>query len=617
MVRDRLNQLREILSKNDIDVYIIQSSDFHQSEYTGAYFNTRQFMSGFTGSAGTLVVTADEAVLFTDGRYFIQAEKQLQGTGIELMKMGVAGTPEISGYVESKVEENGCVAFDGRTVDAMWGLELEKNLMKKNAVISYECDHAGDIWADRPIISKEPVFMLDIKYAGESAAEKLSRVRAEMIKNKADIHIIATLDDVCWLFNIRGNDVMYNPVVLSFAVVTMEEAYIFADSSKFSCEIRQRLLEDRVYLKEYDEIYSYTESLDKLSLMIDKGRINYALYKKINNSVNVIAMVNPSVMMKAVKNKTEISNLKAAHIKDGVAVTKFIFWLKKEMKDIQKMKDIQEITQEQIKHEQIADNIITEITASDHLEKCRREQEGFIEPSFDTISAYNSNAAMMHYSATIESAAILEPEGMLLVDSGGQYFEGTTDVTRTIALGNVSEQMRKDFTLTLKGMLNLANARFLYGCTGLNLDILARGPLWEEGIDYRCGTGHGIGYLLNVHESPNGFRWKNITGRGELCVLEEGMVTSDEPGVYVEGKYGIRIENEIVCRKAEMNEYGQFMEFEMLTLVPIDLELIDEVYFDKKDRTRLNKYHKMVYENLSPYLNDEEEAWLKYNTREI
>jgi len=600
MIQNRLMQLRAIMAEKEIDIYVVKTSDFHQSEYTGVYFDEREFMSGFTGSAGTLVVTKTKSALFTDGRYFIQADQQLRGTEIELMKSGVAGTPTILKYIDENVSENGCVAFDGRTIEAVWGLELEKMLHKtdqgsicKNASILYDKDYIDIIWTTRPPLSKEPAFQLEVKYAGEPVKDKLRRLRSEMSQKNADTHLIATLDDVCWLFNIRGNDVQYNPVVLAFAVITMQDVSLFTDEDKFSQKIKDTLASDDIMIKPYEDVYSYIEKIGKASLLIDTERMNYSLYKKIPVTAKIVVAVNPTVLLKATKNNIEVQNLKAAHVKDGVAVTKFLYWLKENIKTNQN---------------------ITEISAADYLEKCRRQQEGFIELSFHTISAYNSNAAMMHYSATAESNTVLKPEGMLLVDSGGQYYEGTTDITRTIALGPVTPQMKKDFTLTLKGMLNLASAKFLYGCSGMNLDILARGPLWNEGIDYRCGTGHGVGYLLNVHEAPNGFRWKRVPERNDFCVLEEGMVTSNEPGVYIEGSYGIRIENEIVCKKSLNNEYGQFMEFEMLTVAPIDLDLVDLAYFSKIDIERLNQYHQFVFHTLSPYLDDKEMLWLKKYT---
>lgn len=596
MIKERITELRKRMKDSKINVYIIGTADYHQSEYTGKYFNAREFMSGFTGSAGTLVVSEAEAVLFTDGRYFIQAEKQLEGTEIKLMKSGTDGVPSVEEYIVGHILAGQYVGFDGRVVAAKWGISLEQDLIYKGAEIKYEVDFVSEIWVDRPEMSKEPVYLLTEKYAGKSEVDKLKMLRNYMLEKHADIHIISTLDDICWLFNIRGNDVKCNPVVLAFAAVTDSAAYIFTDQSKFSDDIQKYLLEKGIILKAYGEIYDFVSNIQhSTTVLADTGRMNYTLYKKIPGSVRVIDEQNPTVLMKAVKNETEQENLRQIHIQDGVAVTKFMYWLKENVKT-QKM---------------------TEVDAQQYIDSCRSKIDGFLDLSFDTISAYNENAAMMHYRASEKNCVQLKPEGMLLVDSGGQYYKGTTDITRTFALGDVTEDMKKHFTLTLKGMLTLAHAKFLYGCNGFNLDILARQPLWNEGIDYRCGTGHGIGYLLNVHEAPNGFRWKHMPGRNDLSVLEEGMVTSDEPGVYIEGAYGIRIENEILCHKDVKNEYGQFMSFETLTVVPIDLDLVDKKYLEQVDVDRLNAYHSMVYEKINPYLNEQERNWLKHYTREI
>lgn len=596
MIKERIAELRKRMKEFQIDVYVIGTADYHQSEYTGKYFNAREFMSGFTGSAGTLVVTAEQAALFTDGRYFIQAEKQIMGSGITLMRSGTDGVPTVEEYVLDQTPENGCVGFDGRVVAAKWGISMEFDLKEKNAGIRYEVDFVSEIWTDRPSMSEEKAYLLTEEYAGKSVTEKLTAIRMVMKEKKTDMHIISTLDDICWLFNIRGNDVKCNPVVLSFAVVMLDKAYIFANCDKFSNEMVEKLSESGITLKNYDEIYGFVSNIEQdHAVLIDTNRMNYTLYKKLPAGVRVVDTQNPTVLMKAVKNETEIENLRSAHIDDGVAVTKFMYWLKNT----------------------IGKQEITEVSAQEYLDHLRSEIKDYLDLSFDTISAYNANAAMMHYHAQKDTCATLKPEGMLLVDSGGQYYRGTTDITRTFALGDVTENMKKHFTLTLKGMLSLAHAKFLYGCNGYSLDILARQPLWNEGIDYRCGTGHGIGYLLNVHEAPNGFRWRHIPGKNDLCILEEGMVTSDEPGVYMEGECGIRIENEILCRKDEYNEYGQFMKFEFLTMVPIDLDLVDKKYLEQVDIDRLNAYHKMVYEKISPYFDEKQREWLKYYTREI
>lgn len=596
MMKERIHHLRALMAENHIDAYIVPTSDFHESEYVGDYFKARKYMSGFTGSAGTLVVTLNEAGLWTDGRYFIQAARQLDGSDITLYKMGEEGVPAIEEFLQDKMPEHGVLGFDGRVINTRFGLKLKDKLTDKNVTVAYEKDLVDSIWTDRPNLPKEPAFLLDVKYAGKSSVHKLTEVRTEMKKQAATVHIITSLDDIAWLFNIRGNDIECNPVVLSYAIITLDKAYLFVDKDKLTSEIQKQLATDKVEVKGYNEIYEFVKTFTtKETILLDTNKVNYAIYHNLNADIKVIDTKNPTVLMKAIKNPVEIENLKKSHLKDGVAFTKFMYWLKTN----------------------IGKTEITEISASDYLEERRREQEGFIELSFDTICAYKANAAMMHYSANADSNAILKPEGLLLVDSGGQYYEGTTDITRTMALGEVPQEQKIHFTAVLKSMLNLSHARFLYGCIGQNLDILARGPIWDMDLDYKCGTGHGVGFLLNVHEAPNGFRWKKVPERDDACILEEGMVTTNEPGVYIEGSHGIRTENELVCLKGEKNEYGQFMHFETITYAPIDLDAIDTDYLSPIDKKRLNEYHAMVYEKLSPYLTGEEQAWLKEYTREI
>lgn len=596
MVKERLAALRERMQEKNIDVYMVPTEDFHASEYVGDYFKVRRYLSGFTGSAGTLVVTRTEAGLWTDGRYFIQAENQLKGSTIELYRMGQPGVPTVEEFIRDKVPEDGCLGFDGRVVNAELGIKLREQLEKKNAVIDASEDLADAIWTDRPALSKEPVFLLDIKWAGQSRADKLAEIRRIMEEKKAGSFILTSLDDIAWLFNIRGNDVVHNPVVLSYAVVRRTECLLFVQEEAVSPKVRAELEKDGVTLCPYHSVYEYVGTLPvSEAVLLSEKRVNYAIMNSLDEKIKVLDETNPTTIKKAVKNEVELENLRKSHLKDGIAVTKFMYWLKNH----------------------VGKEEITEISASDYLEERRREQEGFIELSFDTISAYQANAAMMHYSATPESNAVLKPEGFLLVDSGGQYYEGTTDITRTFVLGPVPAEWKMHFTLVAKSMLNLANAKFLHGCTGLNLDILARGPLWNIGMDYRCGTGHGVGYLLNVHEGPNGFRWKHVPEREDQATLEEGMVTTDEPGVYIENSHGIRTENELICRKAEENEYGQFMEFETITYAPIDLDGIDAAYLNELDKKQLNEYHAMVYKKLAPHLTKEEAEWLKEYTRAV
>ena len=596
MIKQRIENIRDLMKEKNIYAYIVPSSDYHQSEYVGDYFKSREFMSGFTGSSGTLIISMDEAGLWTDGRYFIQAENELKDSGIKLFKMGEEGVPTIEEYLLEKLPKNSTLGFDGRVMSVKEGQSLANKLAFKGINIEYKYDLVNDIWEDRCSLPTEKAFLLGTEYSGESFSDKLSRIRAVMKEKKATTHILASLDDIAWLFNIRGRDVKSNPVVLSYAVISIDSVYLFIDKNKIGEDIRAELSKENVQIKGYEEVYEFIKNIDENEVvLIDTSKVNYAIYNNIPSNVQKIEERNPSILFKSIKNEIELKNIRNSHIKDGVAFTKFMYWLKNNIGKIE----------------------ITEISATQKLEEFRREQDKFIEPSFSTIAAYKDHAAMMHYSATEESNYKLEPRDLFLVDSGGQYFDGTTDITRTIALGPIPENVRKDFTNVVRGMIRLSKAKFLYGCRGYNLDILARGPLWEEGIDYKCGTGHGIGFVLNVHEGPNGFRWKVREDIDDSCILEEGMVTTNEPGVYVENSHGIRIENEIVVRKAEKNEYGQFMDFEVITFAPIDLDAIDESLILKDEKVYLNNYHKQVYDKISLYLNEEEKQWLKTYTREI
>lgn len=596
MIKTRLSKLRELMKFKGFFAYVIPSSDFHQSEYVGEYFKCRQFISGFTGSAGTVVVTLDEAGLWTDGRYFIQAEEQLKGSTINLFKMGEEGVLTVDEYLNTVLKDGDILAFDGRVISAKEGQGYENNYTEKNVKIVYEYDLIDELWENRPKIVDEKAFLLDIKYTGESASDKLARVREVMKQKNATMHILNSLDDIAWLLNIRGNDIENNPVVLSSLVVTLDKVYYFINENKLNDEIKALFAEIGIEIKDYFELYSFIKEINTdEKVLLDENKVNYSIYKNIPSEVEVINASNPSFEFKAVKNKIELDNIRQCHIKDGVAMTKFMYWLKT---NIGKIK-------------------ITEISASDKLEKLRRSDESCFDLSFNTISAYKEHAAMMHYSATEESDYELKPEGMLLVDSGGQYFTGTTDITRTFILGPVSEEIKMHYTAVLRGLIRLSEAKFLYGCRGINLDILARGPLWDMGIDYKCGTGHGIGFVLNVHEGPNGFRWKIVPERTDSEVLEEGMITTIEPGVYMEGQHGIRIENESLCKKGAKIGSDQFMEFETITFAPIDLDAVKPEYMEKSEIEFLNNYHKEVFEKISPYLEAEEVEWLKEYTRAI
>ena len=594
-IQERLEKLRTLMEERSIDAYLVPTSDFHESEYVGKYFKCREFITGFTGSAGTAVITKDEAALWTDGRYFVQAAAQLAGSGVLLQKMGQEGVPSIEEYLLEKIPQGGTLAFDGRVVNTAEGEALEDALGEKDIAIACQEDLIGEIWENRPGLPAEPVWILDTAYAGKTPQEKIKALREEMEKKGASVHILTTLDDIVWLLNIRGNDIECNPVVLSYMMVTKENICLYINPEVLKDNVREYLAQAGVTICPYNAIYEDVSKLKGQCVMMEKSRTNFALSQLLDETNEIINVQNPTALMKAVKNPVEVENIKKAHIKDGVAVTRFIYWLKQNIGKIP----------------------MDEISVSEHLEELRKSQEGYLGPSFTTISAYGSNAAMCHYSATRESNRTLEAKGLYLVDSGGQYYEGTTDITRTVVMGELTKEEKEHFTLVAMSMLRLGNVRFLYGCRGLTLDYVAREPFWSRGLNFDHGTGHGVGYLLNVHERPNGIRWKLVPERQDNCVLEAGMVTSDEPGIYIEGSYGIRTENLTVCVEDVKNEYGQFMKFEFLTYVPIDLDGIDKSLMRPEDVEMLNQYHKDVYEKISPYLEGEEKEWLKEATRSI
>lgn len=583
------------MKEKKIDAYLVPTDDFHGSEYVGDYFKCRKYITGFTGSSGTAIITQDMAGLWTDGRYFIQAADQLRDTTIELFKSGEPGVPIVHQFLNDKLEEGMCLGFDGRTVSAREVEELQELLQKKHITFSVNDDLIGEIWEDRPVLSCEPVMELDIRWTGKSRADKIAEIREQMKAKEADTFILTSLDDIAWLLNIRGNDIHCCPVVLSYLVMMENELRLYANAAAFSEEIRSNLEADGVKIYPYDDVYSYVQTIssDK-KVLLSRANVNSRLVSNIPSEVTILDEPNLTLLPKAVKNKTEMENERIAHIKDGIAVTKFIHWLKKN----------------------VTRTTITELSAAEKLYQFRSEQEHFLGDSFDPIIAYGTHAAIVHYSATEATDIPLEARGMVLADTGGHYLEGTTDITRTIVLGPVTAKEKKFFTAVLRGNLNLAAAKFKYGCTGLNLDYLARGPLWELGEDYNHGTGHGVGYLLNVHEGPNSFRWKNLPGN-PAPVLEEGMITSDEPGYYLENEFGIRHENLVLCKKAEKTSFGQFMCFEPLTMVPFDLEGINPEEMTERERKLLNDYHQKVYTTISPYLDEEEKEWLKQATREI
>ena len=591
----KLEKLRSLMKENGIDYYVIPTDDFHASEYVGAYFETRSWLSGFTGSAGTLLVGQEFAGLWTDGRYFLQASLQLEGTGIDLMKMGVEGVPTLNQYLAVHLTEGMTLGFDGRCLSASFMEELQTSLKDTKIQVVYEKDLVGEIWEDRPALSKKPAWFLEDENCGASFTEKLAVVRDEMKKKGAEALLLTSLDDIAWLFNMRGDDIAYNPVVLSFCVIKEDEVRLFVQKGSLNGEQEMKLAEARVLLDGYLNVYDYMKTLDVKSIWINDQKTSYALMENIPENVCIIKGMTPVAYTKCVKNAKEQENMRNVHIKDGVAMTKFMYWLKQNAGKVE----------------------MTEISVAEVLKGFRKAQEGFVEESFTTIAGYGPHGAVIHYHATEETNAKIQPEGLLLVDSGGQYLEGTTDITRTFAMGTVTEEEKKDFTTVLKGNLRLGNVVFKEGCTGENLDMVARQPLWEAGMDYNHGTGHGIGFVLNVHETPARINWKGRPGYGENDPFKPGMIVSNEPGFYKEGGYGIRLENLILCQEFKATEYGRFLHFETLTVVPFDLDAVDVTLLDSKEKQLLNDYHSRVYNELSAYMTEEELAWLKNATRAI
>lgn len=594
-IQDRLAALRAVMKKNGVDWYMVPTADFHNSEYVDAYFKVREYLCNFSGSNGTLIVGMDEAGLWTDGRYFIQAERELTGTGVTLYRMLEDNVPTKEEFLQQKMENGQTLGFDGRVVDTRFGLKLEKDLADKQIKIVYGKDLADEVWTDRPALPCHPVLVPDEALFGQNVSEKLAAVRKDMAAHGASGLFLSKLDDLMWLLNIRGADVECNPVALSYAYLTQDECHFFLQDGEVTDVLKAHAAKYHITLHPYEEATEWMESCAITgSVMCDEGNVSYAFYKILENRAEVVDAANPTELLKAVKNETELANMQEVYLKDSAAVCKFIYWVKKNVGKIP----------------------MTEYSAAMYLDHLRSEIDGYLDLSFPTISAYGTNAAMMHYEATEDNCAALAPEGMLLVDSGGQYLGGTTDVTRTIVLGPVSQTIKEHYTAVAKGMLQLTDAKFLYGCTGRNLDILARQPMWDQNIDYKCGTGHGVGYILNVHEGPQGIRWR-FTGNQKEVPIEAGMDVTNEPGIYIEGSHGIRIENVMVARNGVKNGDGQFMYFDTLTWAPIDLDAIDVSVMERKDIERLNRYHAQVREKMTPYLNEEEAAWLKEATRAI
>ena len=593
-MNERLEKLRSLMKDCGVSMYVVPTDDFHLSEYTGSYFKCRAWLTGFTGSAGTALVTEEDALLWTDGRYFLAAGEMLRGSGFTLMKMGVEGVPTLSEYVEAHLPAGGVLGYDGRTMSASSGKQFRKIAEKKGAKIADGRDLVGEIWEDRPALSCEPAWILPERYAGEGSASKISRVRKEMASCGAKAHVLASLDDIAWLLNLRGGDVRYCPVVLSYLILTEDRCLFYVQAGALSEDVRAYLQDLSVEVRPYDAVYEDAAALTG-KVLVDPSRLNARLYTLLSAHCEVVEGSNPTLLMKAVKNETEAENFRIAHLKDGVALVKWLFWFK----------------------HALGREPLTELGCARKLDALRLETDTSRGLSFETIAGYGPNGAIVHYEPTEEGDTPVEPRGFLLVDSGGHYLEGTTDVTRTVACGPLTDKEKEYFTLVLRGHIDLARAKFPEGVRGMNLDYLARGPFWERGLDYRHGTGHGVGYLLNVHESPNGFRWKVVPERNDSAAFVPGMIQSDEPGIYLEGEFGVRIENLLLTVLDEKTEFGQFLSFENLTLCPIDLDAVVPEMLTADEKAFLNEYHETVFRKLSPFLNEEEAAWLREATRPL
>lgn len=587
-----LTHLRQALRAQGLDAYVIPTSDPHQSEYVAEHWKSREWISGFTGSAGIVVITQDHAGLWTDSRYFLQAENQLNGSQFVLHKQQATGTPEYITWLAEQLPKGGTVGIDGYLFSVGQLRHFEKHLQPKGIDIQTNVDVISEIWKDRPALPMEPIFEYDVTYAGESRADKLNRIREKMIKQGADFHLITTLDDIAWALNIRGKDVEANPVAISYLVVGKEMAYLFINAVKVPDHIKTNLNNDGIILKPYDAIESFLQKLEA-PILVDDRSISVRLFQAIPEQ-QIIKGDNIPLLLKAIKNPTEISHLREAMRKDGVALTRFFRWLEKELQT----------------------RTVTEFEAGRKLHEFRAAQGNYFGESFTAIVGYNANGAIVHYRPVEGSSAEIKSEGILLLDSGGQYLEGTTDITRTVALGTPTEEQKRHYTLVLKGHIALAKAKFPAGTTGVQLDTLARQFLWQQGLNYGHGTGHGVGFFLSVHEPPQGFTSSPNNQRGSTP-HELGMLTSNEPGFYKTGEYGIRIENLVLCVEAEENDFGKFLQFDTLTLFPIDTTLIDSNLLTQEEKNWFNEYQHRVFNELASRLDGEEVEWLRRKCDEI
>ncbi|VGO11717.1 putative dipeptidase PepE [Pontiella desulfatans] len=585
---EHVKQLRALLKENRLDAYVVPSADPHQTEYVHPHWRCRAWLSGFTGSAGTAVVMAEKAGVWADGRYFIQAERELEGSGFELFKMKMDGVPELIDWLAENVPQGGAVGVDGRLITAKQGKEWAEKLEKKKARLVTDVDLVSQVWIDRPELPTDPAKRWPVEYAGRSAADKLKEIRAAMEEQDADTYLISSIYDVNWLFNIRGNDTAHTPLLTSYALVEKDKATLFAEEAKLTQEVREGLAAEGIGVAPYDGIFEAVEELpESAAVFLCEERVSAALRRRI--PCKVVEGKELASLPKARKNETELHNWERVHELDGVAMVRYWKWLE----------------------ENVPNGGVDEVDASDELERLRLANPECLDLSFTSISGYGPNAAMMHYCAKRGDCATLEPKGFYLIDSGGQYLGGTTDITRTFALGELTDEQRMDYTLVLKGVINLSSTRFLKGTAGNNLDVLARLAMWEHGVDYKCGTGHGVGCYLNVHEGPQGI------SAHKTCdtPFEPGMLLTIEPGVYKEDRHGIRIENMAVVEEDCETECGIFYRFRTQTLCPVDTAPLKAELMTEKELKWLNAFHQKVFDRLAPHLSAEERAWLENKTR--
>ncbi len=586
--KEKIKALQQLMEEHKIDAWIVPTADPHQSEYVAPYWKTRTWLSGFSGSAGTLVVTRDKAGLWTDYRYFIRAEQELKGSGIELFKMKRLDVPTYTEWLCHELDEQATIGFDGNVFSVAQVEKLQDALHSKRIHLAYQQNIVAQLRKDRPQIPAKPVMLLDVKFSGESRESKFARIRQKMKAEGVHAHLISTLDEIAWVFNIRGSDVEYNPVTISYACISDQDVRLFMNSEKLSSEVKSALQADDVVFSEYHELIPYLKQLPKeMVLLVDPKKTTQAVKNAIACTIKEASSI--AFPLKAVKNETELKGIRTAHIRDGVAMVKWLCWL----------------------DQHLGKEEYSEVTIVKPLEELRSRGEYFQGLSFYPIVGYQANGAICHYAAKPETALTIKPEGLLVIDSGAQYLDGTTDITRTLALSGATLEQQRDFTLVLKGHIALATAKFPQGTTGAQLDSFARAALWQRGMNYGHGTGHGVGHFLNVHEGPQGIRPENHVA------LEPGMLCSNEPGLYREGKYGIRIENLINVVASEETEFDTFYRFETVTLCPIDLDLIDASLLTLQEKTWLNTYHKTVCETLSPFLTEDEKTWLQHETRKI